>query len=72
MMAEHGKPELAASAAGSSGLSARPMAIAAADPNQVMREQLDYLIEHAGGGVCGCAQCHRYLRARSLLMEIFA
>ena len=49
----------------------RPLAIAPADVNEVMREQLEYLIEHAGGGTCGCPQCQRYLRARSLLMEIF-
>ena len=57
----------------SSGFAAQPpLVIVAADANQVMREQLEYLIEHAQGGVCGCAQCARYLRARSVLMEIFA
>src|SRR5438094_9622214 len=50
---------------------ARPRAIVPADANDVMREQLEYLIEHAGDGHCGCPQCDRYLRARSLLMEIF-
>jgi hypothetical protein len=35
-------------------------------------EQLEYLIEHAQGGVCGCAQCERYLRVRSVIMEVFA
>jgi hypothetical protein len=38
----------------------------------VMREQLDYLIdqtaEHIG---CGCSDCRRYLRVRSILLEIF-
>ena len=46
--------------------------VIAADANDVMREQLDYLIEHAEGGPCGCAQCHRYQRARSVLLEVFA
>ena len=45
---------------------------AAADVHEVMREQLDLLIEHARNGVCACEQCDRYLRARSLLLtELF-
>jgi hypothetical protein len=36
-----------------------------------MREQLEFLIEHVEAGVCGCVQCQRYLRARSLLLEAF-
>jgi len=56
----------------SSGSAVSGLVIAAADANEVMREQLEYLIEHAGNGTCGCPQCHRYLRARALLMEIFA
>ena len=46
--------------------------IAAASADDVMRDQLEYLIEHAQGGSCGCALCQRYERARSLLLEIFA
>jgi len=46
--------------------------IAAADANEVMLEQLQYLIDHAGGGTCGCPQCERYLRVRALLTEIFS
>jgi len=53
------------------GLVAHPQAILAADANEVMREQLDYLIEHAQGGPCGCAQCLRYQRARTVLLELF-
>jgi len=45
--------------------------IASGNANEVMREQLDYLIDHAGGGTCVCRECHRYLRARALLTEIF-
>jgi len=39
---------------------------------EVMREQLEYLIEHrtqADG--CGCCECQRYLRVRAILLEIF-
>jgi hypothetical protein len=44
-----------------------------ADENDVMREQLEYLIDHASEqGTCGCSECQRYLRARSLLLEIFS
>jgi hypothetical protein len=56
----------------SSGLAVSRLVIGAADANEVMREQLEYLIEHAGSGACGGSQCQRYLRARGLLMEIFA
>jgi hypothetical protein len=57
----------------SSGLAEQPpLVIVAADVNQVMREQLEYLIEHAGSGTCGCPQCERYLPAQALMMEIFA
>lgn len=54
------------------GSAERPRVVSAADANDVMREQLEYLIEHARGGDCGCAQCERYWRARSLFMEVFA
>ena len=54
------------------GLSAHSQIVTAADTHEVMREQLDYLIEHAQSGPCGCAQCHRYQRARSVLLELFA
>jgi hypothetical protein len=53
------------------GLVVKPQVIAAADANEVMREQLDFLIEHAQGGSCGCPLCERYLRARTLLLEAF-
>jgi hypothetical protein len=62
----------AANAVGSSGVEAGREVIAAANANEVMREQLDYLIEHAGSETCGCRECERYLRARALLTEIFA
>jgi len=43
-----------------------------ADENDVLREQLEYLIGHAAERICGCSDCQRYLRARSALLEIFS
>ncbi len=44
-----------------------------ADENDVMREQLEYLIGHATEqSACGCSACQRYLRVRTLLLEIFS
>ena len=44
-----------------------------ASESDVMREQLEYLIEHAGErAICGCSECQRYFRVRSLLLEIFS
>ncbi len=51
---------------------ARPRVITAADVNEVMREQLEFLIEHAEGGDCGCQRCNRYGAVRILLLELFA
>ena len=45
--------------------------IAAADANEVMREQIEYLIEHAQGGDCGCSRCETYHRVRTLLLAPF-
>ena len=54
------------------GLVAKQRMVVAADANDVMREQLEFLIEHAQGGDCGCPQCTRYHLARTLLLEAFA
>jgi hypothetical protein len=44
-----------------------------ADESDVMREQLEYLIGHAAErDICGCSECQRYLRVRTLLLEIFS
>ena len=44
----------------------------ATDDSDILREQLDYLIEHAAGQVnCECPECRRYLRVRAILLEIF-
>jgi hypothetical protein len=43
-----------------------------ADETDVMREQLEYLIDHiAGHESCDCSECRRYLRTRAVLLEIF-
>ncbi len=42
------------------------------DLHSVMREQLDFLIEHVESGCGGCSFCDRYGRAKSILLEIFA
>jgi hypothetical protein len=50
-----------------------PRVLKPADENEVMREQLEYLIGHtADRGLCGCSECQRYLRVRALLLEIFS
>jgi hypothetical protein len=54
------------------GLVVRPRVIVAADANDVMREQLEFLIEHAQCGDCGCPQCERYFHVRTLLLEAFS
>jgi len=43
-----------------------------ADETDILREQLEYLIEHTAEEMqCGCSECQRYLRVRSILLEIF-
>jgi hypothetical protein len=50
-----------------------PRVLEPANENDVMREQLEYLIGHtADRGLCGCSECQRYLRVRALLLEIFS
>ena len=44
-----------------------------ADENDVLRDQLEYLIGHAADqSSCGCSDCQRFLRVRSVLLEIFS
>ena len=46
--------------------------VESANEYDIMREQLEYLIDHTAEHVqCGCSECRRYLRARSILLEIF-
>jgi hypothetical protein len=56
---------------GQVGLVVRPRVIVAADADEVMREQLEFLIEHAQKGDCRCTQCERYFRVRTLLLQAF-
>jgi hypothetical protein len=50
-----------------------PAVPGSADERDVMREQLEYLIEHiTERGECGCSDCQRYLRVRSVLLAIFS
>jgi hypothetical protein len=43
-----------------------------ADETAILREQLDYLVGHAAlNAQCDCAECRRYFRVRSILLEIF-
>jgi hypothetical protein len=43
------------------------------DEKEILREQLDYLIQHAASlAECGCRVCRRYHRVRNVLLEIFA
>jgi len=50
-----------------------PILCPIADENDVMREQLEYLIGHtAAQGTCGCSECQRYLNIRTLLLAIFS
>ncbi len=60
-------PETAATV----GLVTRPRVVGAADCNDVMLEQLEFLIGHAEGGDCGCALCARYFSVRAMLLEAF-
>jgi len=44
-----------------------------ANENDILLEQLEYLIDHTTEHVqCGCSECRRYQRARSILLEIFS
>lgn len=53
------------------GKPVRPV-IRAADVHDVMLEQLEYLIEHAKSGVCGCPVCGRYIRVKAILTGAFS
>lgn len=45
-----------------------------ADPvHDVMREQFEFLLEHAelAMGTCVCSTCERYYRVRAALLDVF-
>ncbi len=53
-------------------LSTLPRQTEAADECDVLREQLDYLMDCAAQhSHCDCSECRRFLRVRSILLEIF-
>jgi|RhiMethySRZTD1v2_1073278.scaffolds.fasta_scaffold1438604_2 hypothetical protein len=57
---------------GNHGLSPSAILWPAAALSAILREQLEYLIDHAGARTeAGCPACARYLRVRSVLLEIF-
>ena len=57
---------------GNHGLSPSAILWPAAALSAILREQLEYLIDHAGATAeDGCPACSRYLRVRSVLLEIF-
>jgi hypothetical protein len=45
--------------------------IPSGDVGEIMLEQLEYLIEHAEAGSCGCSACIRYALAKTLLLQVF-
>lgn len=51
-----------------------PKTISAANTHEVVREQVEYLIEHAEATkwICCCSECKRYERIREVAMEPFA
>ena len=48
-----------------------PILVAPANEADVMREQLEYLIEHTCAGVCDCSICQRYAGVRGVLLAPF-
>ncbi len=50
----------------------RPRVPEPAAETDILREQLEYLIEHSSRhSQCGCSECKRYGRVRDALLEIF-
>ncbi len=58
----------AASAATPENRPPPPRIIPPADADEVMQEQLAWLIWHVNGVICGCSECQRYLKIRELLL----
>ena len=49
-----------------------PKSVRLPGTDDILREQLEYLIDHASGKIVpSCSECHRYLQVRSLLLQIF-
>jgi hypothetical protein len=45
--------------------------VAAADEQDAMREQLEYVFENIHDGVCRCPECEKYKALRLLLLDPF-
>ena len=53
-------------------LSILPKSVRLQETDDILREQLEYLIDHASGKIVpNCSECRRYLQVRSLLLQIF-
>ncbi len=53
-------------------LTTLPRLTGAADECEVLREQLDYLMDCAAEhSYCDCSECRRFLQVRSILLAIF-
>jgi len=49
-----------------------PKSVRLPETDDILREQLEYLIEHVSDKIVpGCSECRRYIRVRSLLLQIF-
>ena len=49
-----------------------PKSLRLQETDDILREQLEYLIDHVSDKIVpGCSECRRYLRVRSLLLQIF-
>ena len=49
-----------------------PKSVRLPETDDILREQLEYLIDHDSGKiVSSCSECRRYLQVRSLLLQIF-
>ena len=49
-----------------------PKSVRLPGTGDILREQLEYLIDHASDQIVpSCSECRRYLRVRSLLLQIF-
>ena len=53
-------------------ISTLPKSVRSQETDDILREQLEYLIDHVSDKIVpGCSECRRYLRVRSLLLQIF-
>lgn len=48
---------------------ATPVVVPAANSDDVMREQFDYIMEHVARSPCDCRDCRAYLTLRKILLD---